>query len=139
MCRNFLAQSSKNSHGVSTLRKIKIRCPRTRTSPVRGYPELIFDLVLGAQMFYVYFLKSISYQDRFYVGYSIDLKNRVKRHNDKLVRSTKTYAPWELIFYEAYKSRFDAKRREKYLKTTKGRKVLHLMLRFSLDKLESRL
>jgi len=90
-------------------------------------------------MFYVYFLKSISYQDRFYVGYSIDLKNRVKRHNDKLVRSTKTYAPWELIFYEAYKSRFDAKRREKYLKTTKGRKVLHLMLRFSLDKLESRL
>jgi predicted GIY-YIG superfamily endonuclease len=34
-----------------------------------------------------------------------------------------------LIFYEAYKNKYDALRREKYLKTTKGRTTLKSMLR----------
>ena len=83
-------------------------------------------------MFYVYFLKSKEKPDQLYVGYSTDLKQRLKRHNAGLVQSTKPYKPWELIFYEAYKTSPDAKRREKYLKTTKGRKTLRLMLKDSL-------
>ncbi len=82
-------------------------------------------------MFYVYFLKSQNY-NQFYVGYTTDLKKRFKKHNAGLVQSTKPYKPWKLIFYEAYKSKTDAKRRELYLKTTKGRKGLRLMLRDSL-------
>ncbi|NQU77343.1 GIY-YIG nuclease family protein [Candidatus Falkowbacteria bacterium] len=83
-------------------------------------------------MFYVYFLRSRIKPDQCYIGYTTDLKKRLKRHNNKEVLSTKPYAPWEIIFYEAYKSKKDAKRREKYLKTTKGRKGLKLMLRDSL-------
>lgn len=84
-------------------------------------------------MFYVYYLNSKISPDKFYIGYSTDLRKRLERHNKKLVRSTKAYSPWELLFYEAYKSRFDAKRREKYFKTSKGRKVLKQMLKFSLN------
>ena len=83
-------------------------------------------------MFYVYILKSKKKTDQIYVGYSTDLKSRFERHNKKLVSSTKPYAPWELVFYEAYKDKADAKRRETYFKTTPGRKALRIMLRNSL-------
>ncbi|MBI2096632.1 MAG: GIY-YIG nuclease family protein [Candidatus Sungbacteria bacterium] len=82
-------------------------------------------------MFYVYYLKSKSYNQS-YIGYTEDLKLRLKRHNSGLIQSTKPYRPWDLVFYEAYKSKKDAKRRELYFKTTKGRKTLKLMLRDSL-------
>lgn len=84
--------------------------------------------------YYVYVLKSLSKIDQLYVGYTTDLEARLERHNSGLVQSTKPYLPWEMIFYEAYKSTKDAKRREEYFKTTKGRKWLRLMLRHSLSK-----
>ncbi|MFC1613129.1 GIY-YIG nuclease family protein [Patescibacteria group bacterium] len=83
--------------------------------------------------FYVYVLKSKKKLNQSYVGYTTDLKVRYKQHNSGNVKSTKLYCPWELIFYEAYKSKKDAKRREKYFKTTKGRKALKIMLKYSLD------
>lgn len=83
-------------------------------------------------MFYVYLLRSKIKPTQLYVGYSANLKNRVAEHNAKKSASTKPYAPWELIFYEAYKDKVDAKRREEYFKTTPGRKTLRIMLRSSL-------
>jgi putative endonuclease len=84
-------------------------------------------------MFYVYILRSKKRAGQIYIGYTTDLRRRFKRHNHGLVLSTKPYKPWKLIFYEAYLNKTDAKRREKYLKTTKGRKALRLMLRASLQ------
>ena len=83
-------------------------------------------------MFYVYYLSSQKNKDQHYVGYTENLKLRLEQHNKGLSASTKPYRPWELIFYEAYKNKRDAKRRELYLKTTKGRKALKLMLQDSL-------
>jgi hypothetical protein len=34
----------------------------------------------------------------------------------------------DLVFYEAYLNGYDAKRRENYLKTDKGKKALQIML-----------
>jgi putative endonuclease len=73
-------------------------------------------------MFYVYCLESVKY-DELYFGYTNDLKRRFKEHNQKLNFSTKRYAPWKLIYYEACLSEDDAKRREKYLKTSTGRRM----------------
>ena len=64
-----------------------------------------------------------------YVGYTTDLKARFKKHNSGEVFSTKPYLPWKLIFYEAYVKSSDAKRREIYLKTAKGRTTLKTMLK----------
>ena len=83
-------------------------------------------------MYYVYYLNSRQYKDKYFVGYTENLKLRLEQHNKGLSASTKPYRPWELIFYEAYKSTKDAKRREMYFKTTKGRKTLKLMLQDSL-------
>jgi putative endonuclease len=79
------------------------------------------------KFYYVYILQNRS-KDFIYIGYSENLQERYKQHNDGKVRSTKPYHPLELIHYEAYKNIKDAKRREKYLKTNKGRKTLLAML-----------
>ena len=79
--------------------------------------------------YYVYVLRSIKYREEFYIGSTHDLKKRVAKHNRAVNFSTKAYAPWQLIFYEAYLYKEDAKRREKYLKTNKGSKVIKQMLK----------
>ncbi len=83
-------------------------------------------------MFYVYILRSIKDLNEIYVGYTTNLRERFSLHQKGLVRSTKPYRPWKLIFYEAYISKADAKRREKYLKTAKGKRTLKLILQDTL-------
>ena len=80
-------------------------------------------------MYYVYVLYNTKI---FYIGYTINLKRRLKEHSYNKVRSTNN-KNYHLVFYEAYKSKFDAKRREKYFKTTKGKRTLRLMLRESIN------
>ena len=82
-------------------------------------------------MYYVYVLKSLT-KDFVYVGYSANIKRRFEYHQNGYVKSTKLYQPFELVFYEAYKNMSDAKRREKYLKTDKGKSTLRIMLKESL-------
>ncbi|OGH17257.1 MAG: hypothetical protein A3C30_01475 [Candidatus Levybacteria bacterium RIFCSPHIGHO2_02_FULL_40_18] len=66
-------------------------------------------------MYYVYALKSSKNGD-LYIGFARDLKKRVEQHNKGLSNYTKRYAPWLLIYYEAYRNKFDATKREKRLK-----------------------
>jgi len=66
-------------------------------------------------MFYVYILKSKK-DGKLYVGYTNDLKRRTEEHNSGKNISTKSRRPFELVYYEAYKSKDDAKRREDMLK-----------------------
>lgn len=77
---------------------------------------------------YVYLLRSLK-SGGLYVGFAHDLRKRIAEHNKGLNRSTKSYRPWELIYYEAHRQEADARRREKYLKTTAGDRALKLMLR----------
>ena len=80
------------------------------------------------KFYYVYIIKSLI-KDQIYVGYTEDLKKRFKEHNHGDSPSTSKYKPFELIHYEAYRSKKDAKRRELYLKTTKGKTTLRTMLK----------
>ncbi len=77
---------------------------------------------------YVYVLYNKS-RNFIYIGFSEDLKSRVSSHNKGENKSTKAYLPLELIHYEAYRNIKDAKRREKYLKSNKGRTTLTTMLK----------
>jgi putative endonuclease len=78
--------------------------------------------------YYVYILQSIKNQS-LYIGYTANLKMRLKKHNRGLNFSTKSYVPWQLIHYEAYLNEKDAKRRERYLKTSQGSRLLKRMLK----------
>jgi putative endonuclease len=66
-------------------------------------------------MFYVYILKS-SKDGKLYIGYSSNLKQRIKQHGNGEVKSTKHRRPFELVYYEAYRNEDDAKLREKSFK-----------------------
>ncbi len=66
-------------------------------------------------MFYVYVIKSKK-DGELYTGSTNDLRKRFQEHNHGLNRSTKHRAPFELIYYEAYKSEIDARKREHNLK-----------------------
>jgi putative endonuclease len=63
----------------------------------------------------MYILKS-QRDNNLYLGSTNDLKRRLKEHNKGMVFSTKNRIPFELIYYEAYKSEKDARIREKNLK-----------------------
>ncbi len=67
-------------------------------------------------MYYVYILqlKDKSY----YIGYSNDLKTRIKIHNECSVESTKNLRPVKLIFYAAFSNKKKATDFEKYLKSS---------------------
>ena len=66
-------------------------------------------------MFYVYVLKSKK-DEGIYIGYTNDLKRRFKEHNLGESIATRNRTPFELIYYESYKSMADAKYRENNLK-----------------------
>ncbi len=79
-------------------------------------------------MYYAYVLRSKKNR-RLYTGYTSDLRKRLKEHNDKLSTYTKGRGPYELIYYEACIDEEDAKARELYLKTGKGKRYLKSRLR----------
>lgn len=83
---------------------------------------------IAIMFYYVYVLQSIK-NNNLYIGFSEDLKKRLQEHNHGLNFSTKPYKPWRLIHYEAYRNRRDAERREKYLKTNQGARLLKRMLK----------
>ncbi|HPW34689.1 MAG TPA: GIY-YIG nuclease family protein [Candidatus Paceibacterota bacterium] len=77
---------------------------------------------------YVYVLLSQK-DEKFYIGYTKDLHKRFEQHNTKASFSTKSRTPFIMIYSEVCLNYSDATRREKYLKTTQGRRFLKLRLK----------
>jgi len=78
-------------------------------------------------MFHVYVLRSES-TGGLYIGSTGDLRRRIDEHNAGLATATKNRGPWRLVHSEEYATRSLAVRRERYLKTGKGRQELtHLL------------
>ncbi len=66
--------------------------------------------------YHVYLLKSVK-DGRFYTGYTANLRNRLAQHNQGRVRSTKRRRPFELVYWESFRTRSEAMRRERQLKS----------------------
>jgi putative endonuclease len=78
--------------------------------------------------FYVYVLRSLNDQ-KFYVGFTKNLRKRVQDHTKGLVPSTKQRNPFELVYWEGCLDQTDATRREKYLKSSWGKRYIKSRLR----------
>lgn len=78
-------------------------------------------------MFSVYILKSII-NNRFYIGQTKDIKRRLTKHNKGLVRSTKAYKPWKIVYFENYKTLSDARKRENQIKSWKKRSLIEKLI-----------
>jgi len=79
----------------------------------------------------VYVLLSLK-DNKFYIGLTTDLKQRLTSHFHGNSKSTAPRRPFKLIYCEYYLSKHDAYRREKYLKTSTGNRMLKLLLKDSL-------
>lgn len=79
-------------------------------------------------MFYNYVIQSLK-DGQLYIGFTDDLKKRLKEHNQGLNLSTKRYKPWKMVYYEACIDKDDAIRREGYLKTTQGNRLIKRRLK----------
>jgi putative endonuclease len=84
-------------------------------------------------MFYLYVLQSDS-DGGLYIGFSTDLRRRLKEHQEGMACATSFRKPWRLIYYEAYLEEKDALGRERYLKSGGGRRFLKSQLIHHLAK-----
>jgi putative endonuclease len=75
-------------------------------------------------MFYYTYVLISTIDGNFYVGYTKDLKNRIADHNDGKVKSTKNRRPLKIVYCEASLNKDDAIHREKYLKTSYGKRYI---------------
>jgi putative endonuclease len=78
-------------------------------------------------MYYTYVLKSKK-DNLLYIGYSEDLRKRIETHQKGKATATKYRRPIDLIYYEAYLNKIDAKKREIFLKSGSGHKFLKKQL-----------
>src|SRR5215831_26800 len=59
----------------------------------------------------------------FYIGFSTNLRARLRQHQNGESLATKSRGPWKLVYFEAYTEREDAEGREKFLKSGAGRRL----------------
>ena len=80
-------------------------------------------------MFTVYALYAPQY-NKIYIGYTSDLEQRMLSHN-KLGKKEWTikFRPWDLVFTEEFDSKDQAMRREKQLKSAKGRAFVRMKVK----------
>jgi predicted GIY-YIG superfamily endonuclease len=72
-------------------------------------------------MYFTYIIRSISYPRKTYIGFTTNIENRLKYHNQGRVPSTKNFVPWKVEFYAAFSDRLSAMRFEQYLKSASGK------------------
>jgi putative endonuclease len=72
-------------------------------------------------MYYVYILQS-ELDKELYIGKTADLNRRYAEHLRGQVESTRHRRPLKLLCYEAYNEKEEAARREKFLKSSDGKK-----------------
>ena len=77
--------------------------------------------------FYVYILKSET-TDRYYIGQTEHLQERVSYHNANYSKSLKNRGPWRLAYHEIHPTRGEAIRRERQIKSWKDRKLIEKLI-----------
>ena len=79
-------------------------------------------------MFTTYALFSKTFT-KIYIGYTSDLKKRLDSHNFLAKKGwTIKFRPWELIYTEEFETKIEAMKREKELKTARGREFIWQMV-----------
>lgn len=79
-------------------------------------------------MYYVYAIKSLE-KNYIYVGLTNNIDRRFNQHNNGKEKTTNFYKPFVLIYQEKFKTRTDARRKEKYLKSGIGKAFLKNLLK----------
>lgn len=71
--------------------------------------------------YYVYILRSLNFSKQTYIGFTSDLKKRIKKHNEGGSPHTSKYKPWQIENAISFREKAKALQFEKYLKSHSGR------------------
>lgn len=75
-------------------------------------------------MFTVYVLHSANF-NKIYIGYTSNLEQRLLSHNELATKGfTIKFRPWVIVYKETFETKAKAMKREKQLKTAKGREFI---------------
>jgi len=74
-------------------------------------------------MFYVYAISSLS-RTYIYIGLTTNKNRRIDEHQKGYNKTTRAYRPFKIILVEEYKTRQEARKREKFLKSGVGKEFL---------------
>ncbi|HAH55463.1 MAG TPA: excinuclease ABC subunit C [Flavobacterium sp.] len=83
-------------------------------------------------MKYIVYILFSETKDRFYIGYTSNLEERIIRHNQKSKGFTGASNDWNLVYYELFENQSEAIKREKQIKSWKSRiKIQELIVLFN--------
>jgi putative endonuclease len=74
-------------------------------------------------MYYIYAIKNTE-RKYIYVGLTNNPERRIAEHNNKKERTTRLYTPFTTLLVENFRTRAEARKREKYLKSGVGKQYL---------------
>jgi putative endonuclease len=74
---------------------------------------------MGLDSYYVYILQSQK-DNRYYIGHTSNLEERLEQHNSALVKSTRYRVPFKIVHSEKFDTRTEAMKREYEIKRIKG-------------------
>ena len=77
--------------------------------------------------YFVYILKSKNH-NKTYIGYTNNLERRLKEHNSGKSIFTSKFVPWELAYKEEFAQEIEARKKEKYYKSSAGRRKIKLLI-----------
>jgi len=80
--------------------------------------------------YWVYILQSEK-DGSCYIGHTSDPEERLKRHNERRSRYTRSKAPWKLIYQDVFSTRSEAMKREREIKRKKNRAYIDYLVRAS--------
>src|SRR5690606_28044965 len=93
---------------VKDIRNTKVNCfredllPRSSNGYMPSGMQAISELK-AMKFYYTYVLKS-NVDGRLYKGHTDDVEKRLREHNAGKTKSTKGFIPWELVYFEIFKS-----------------------------------
>ena len=79
-------------------------------------------------MYFVYAIKSIN-RNYIYVGMTDKVGRRFDEHNTGKNKTTRPYKPFKLFYSEKFRTRVEARKREKYLKSGIGKEFLKSLIK----------
>src|SRR3954452_4032632 len=62
----------------------------------------------GVAMWYVYIIRSVAFPEQEYTGATLDLRRRISEHNAGKSSHTTKFKPWTLIWYCAFRDKYNA-------------------------------
>ena len=103
--------------------------PATKTKAILA--DCLFYLTpLALMLFHVYVLFSPTF-NKIYIGFSSDLEGRLLSHNFLATKGwTVKFRPWTLVHTESFLTKVEAMKREKELKSAKGREYIRKQILF---------